>query len=238
MCAAMSASTSDWILAARPGHAHDARVFLREAIRSALLVSAFLAPWCAAEQVVRVKDGDSLVVDSNGNEVEVRLADIDAPEFNQPRGDEAHAALRSLVAEKSVRLDLIGGDAYWRIVARVFVDDIDVNAELVSRGLAWVRRAYDPAPELVAAEEKARAEGLGLWADEDPVAPWIWRKTKQSDGSRKLGVIPEVECGTKRTCTEMTTCEEAIAFLRQCKLTRIDGDGDGIPCEKLCRYYR
>ena len=86
MRAAMSASTSDWILAARPGHAHHARVFLREAIRSALLASALVAPWCAAEQVVRVKDGDSLVVDSNGNEVEVRLADIDAPEFNQPRG--------------------------------------------------------------------------------------------------------------------------------------------------------
>lgn len=202
MRAAMSASTSDWILAARPEHAHHARVFLRDAIRSALLASALVAPWCAAEQVVRVKDGDSLVVNSNGNEVEVRLVEL------------------------------------RRIVARVFVDDIDVNAELVSRGLAWVRRAYDPAPELVAAEEKARAEGLGLWADEDPVAPWIWRKTKQSDGSRKLGVIPEVECGTKRTCTEMTTCEEAIAFLRQCKLARIDGDGDGIPCEKLCRYYR
>ena len=210
---------------------------LRDPIRFALLASVLIATWCAAEQVVRVKDGDSLVVDSNGREVEVRLADIDTPEFNQPRGDEAHAALRSLVSGKDVRLDLIGGDAYRRIVARVFVGDVDVNSELVGRGLAWVRRAYDPAPELVAREE-ARAAGRGLWADEDPVAPWIWRKTKRPDGSRKLGVIPEVECGTKRTCTQMTTCEEAIAFLRQCKLTRIDGDGDGIPCEKLCRYYR
>ena len=205
---------------------------------AALVAFVAFAPWCTAETVVRVKDGDSLVVDSNGREAEVRLADIDAPEFNQPRGDEARDALQSLVAGKEVRLALVGGDAYRRIVAHVFVGEVDVNAELVRRGLAWVRRAYDPAPSLVALEDGARQARRGLWADEDPVPPWIWRKTKQSDGSRKLGAIPEVECGTKQTCTEMTTCEEAIAFLRQCKVTRIDGDGDGIPCEKLCRYYR
>ena len=211
---------------------------LHETIRPALLAAVVFAPWCAADTVVRVKDGDSLVVDSNGREVEVRLADIDTPEFNQPRGDQARDALRSLVDGKKVRLELIGGDAYRRIVARVFVDSVDVNAELVRRGLAWVRRAYDPAPSLVDLEDSARQAGRGLWADEDPVPPWIWRKTKRSNGDRRLGTIPEVECGTKRSCAQMTNCEEAIAFLRQCKLTGIDGDGDGIPCEKLCRYYR
>ncbi|MDE0190699.1 MAG: thermonuclease family protein [Gammaproteobacteria bacterium] len=187
--------------------------------------------------MVRVKDGDSLVVDSNGREVEVRLADIDTPEFDQPRGDEARDVLRSLVDGKEVRLELVGGDAYRRIVAHVFVGDLDVNAELVRRGLAWVRRAYDPAPSLVALEDGARQAKRGLWADEDPVPPWIWRKTEQST-DRQLGAIPQVECGTKQSCAKMTSCEEAIAFLRQCKLTRIDGDGDGVPCEKLCRYYR
>lgn len=210
---------------------------LHDVMRPALLAAVAFAPCCAAETVVRVKDGDSLVVDSNGRDVEVRLADIDTPEFNQPRGDEARDALRSLVAGKEVRLELVGGDAYRRIVAVVFVGDVDVNAELVRRGLAWVRRAYDPAPSLIALEDGAREAGRGLWADEDPVPPWIWRKTKQST-DRQLGAIPEVECGTKQSCAAMKTCEEAIAFLRQCKLTRIDGDGDGIPCEKLCRYYR
>ena len=210
---------------------------LHEIMWPSLLACVVLPTMSAAETVVRVKDGDSLVVDSNGREVEVRLADIDTPEFNQPRGDEARDALRSLVDGKEVRLELIGGDAYRRIVAHVFVGDLDVNAELVRRGLAWVRRAYDPAPSLVALEDGARQAERGLWADEDPVPPWIWRKTEQST-DRQLGAIPEVECGTKQSCAKMTSCEEAIAFLRQCKLTRIDGDGDGIPCEKLCRYYR
>ena len=204
----------------------------------ALLVCVLFATCAAAETVVRVKDGDSLVVDSNGRQVEVRLAEIDAPEYDQPRGDEAHAALRSLVEGKDVRLDLIGGDAYRRIVARVFVDEIDVNAELLRRGLAWIRRAYDPPAAMIRLEDEARQARRGLWADDDPVQPWIWRKSRPSNESRTLGAIPEVECGTKQKCSEMKTCEEAIAFLRQCKVTRIDGDGDGLPCEELCRYYR
>ncbi|MXY58845.1 MAG: nuclease (SNase), partial [Gammaproteobacteria bacterium] len=199
---------------------------LHEIMWPSLLACVVFPTMSAAETVVRVKDGDSLVVDSNGREVEVRLADIDTPEFNQPRGEEARDALKSLVDGKEVRLELVGGDAYRRIVAHVFVGDLDVNAELVRLGLAWVRRAYDPAPSLVALEDGARQAGRGLWADEDPVPPWIWRKTEQST-DRQLGAIPEVECGTKQSCAKMTSCEEAIAFLRQCKLTRIDGDGDG-----------
>lgn len=43
------------------------------------------------------------------------------------------------------------------------------------------------------------------------------------------------ECKGKKTCREMSSCEEAKFYLNHCGVTRIDGDGDGIPCEKLCR---
>ena len=44
----------------------------------------------------------------------------------------------------------------------------------------------------------------------------------------------EVVCGSKRYCKQMNSCEEAIAFLSQCGLSRLDGDKDGVPCEVLC----
>lgn len=44
-----------------------------------------------------------------------------------------------------------------------------------------------------------------------------------------------VACGTKSTCGQMASCAEARAYLTTCGLTRLDGDGDGIPCETLCR---
>lgn len=43
------------------------------------------------------------------------------------------------------------------------------------------------------------------------------------------------QCAGKRYCTEMGSCEEAKFYLRQCGLSKLDGDGDGVPCDALCR---
>jgi hypothetical protein len=43
------------------------------------------------------------------------------------------------------------------------------------------------------------------------------------------------QCGAKRYCNEMASCQEARFYLTQCGLTRLDSDGDGVPCESLCR---
>lgn len=42
------------------------------------------------------------------------------------------------------------------------------------------------------------------------------------------------KCGEKTTCGEMVSCEEATFFLEQCGVSRLDGDGDGTPCESIC----
>ncbi|WP_218915870.1 excalibur calcium-binding domain-containing protein [Sphingomonas jaspsi] len=44
----------------------------------------------------------------------------------------------------------------------------------------------------------------------------------------------DFQCGAKRYCTQMNSCEEAQFHFRQCGLSRLDGDSDGIPCEDLC----
>ncbi len=38
-------------------------------------------------------------------------------------------------------------------------------------------------------------------------------------------------CDGKTHCSQMTSCEEAEYYLRNCLGTEMDGDGDGIPCE-------
>jgi hypothetical protein len=43
------------------------------------------------------------------------------------------------------------------------------------------------------------------------------------------------QCGAKRTCGQMDSCEEAQFHFSQCGLSRLDGDNDGVPCEKICR---
>ena len=43
------------------------------------------------------------------------------------------------------------------------------------------------------------------------------------------------ECGSKRTCGQMADCAEARHYLAACGLRSLDRDGDGVPCEALCR---
>ena len=42
------------------------------------------------------------------------------------------------------------------------------------------------------------------------------------------------QCGSKRYCTQMQSCEEARFYLSKCGLDKLDKDKDGIPCESLC----
>jgi endonuclease YncB( thermonuclease family) len=185
--------------------------------------------------VYRVIDGDSLRIRTQeGREIEVRLADIDAPERDQPYADRARDALTSLVLERSVEARFNDTDTYGRIVARLYAAGTDVSAEMLRRGLAWVYRDYVRDRSLFAIEAEARAAGRGLWADADTaIAPWEWRSRDRAAPTR-----PDrgpFECGSKRACREMTSCAEARFYMTQCGVTTMDGDNDGIPCEALCR---
>lgn len=38
-------------------------------------------------------------------------------------------------------------------------------------------------------------------------------------------------CDGRTHCSQMSSCEEARYFIRHCPDTKMDGDGDGVPCE-------
>lgn len=43
---------------------------------------------------------------------------------------------------------------------------------------------------------------------------------------------PQFRCDGRIYCSEMTSCEEAEFFLRNCPGVKMDGNNDGEPCEK------
>jgi len=71
-----------------------------------------------------------------------------------------------------------GHDRYRRTIGRVFQDEVDVSAEQVKQGMAWVYRKYSKDVSLLPLENEARVQRLGLWADVEPVPPWEWRHRK------------------------------------------------------------
>ncbi|MCY4019006.1 MAG: excalibur calcium-binding domain-containing protein [Chloroflexi bacterium] len=46
---------------------------------------------------------------------------------------------------------------------------------------------------------------------------------------------PSYSCNCSKTCSTMSSCQEAYFQLNNCGCRRRDNDGDGVPCEKICR---
>jgi endonuclease YncB( thermonuclease family) len=149
-------------------------------LRATLLVIALAVGHPAyadfSGRVVRVSDGDTLDVLVNRQAVRVRLAQIDAPEKKQAFGGRARQMLISLTYRQNVIVIEAGHDRYGRTLGTVYIDSVNVNHELVRRGMAWADRYHFGDPALLRAEAEARRQKLGLWANLSPEPPWNFRK--------------------------------------------------------------
>lgn len=90
-------------------------------------------------QVLRVIDGDTIVVDNHGYEMHVRLLRINTPEKNEPGFQQAKAYLQQLIGRRRVRLaferDKPEKDRYGRMLCYVWLNDGTLlNAAMVQAG--------------------------------------------------------------------------------------------------------
>ena len=209
----------------------------------AFLLTFWFALSCVAAgtlsgRVVAVSDGDTLtLLTADKQQVKVRLAEIDTPEKRQPFGSRSRQALADKVFGKDVTVVVREKDRYGRTVGRIYLDGRDINAELVAEGYAWVYRQYAKDQRLFQLEDEARALKRGLWAlpEADRQPPWEWRRAQKSASEPTRDSQGPFVCGRKQYCSQMSSCEEARFSLNPCGLRRLDVDGDGVPCESLCR---
>ena len=148
-----------------------------------LLIGGMIPAAAAAEtltgHVVYVSDGDTLLLRTPAGKKEwIRLAEIDAPEKDQPGGLEAKEALMQWVKGRTVEVDYGHRDGYGRLIGRLRHDGKYLNAEMVRSGHAWVYRRYSDYPALLRYEQEAKSRRLGLWSGPIPTPPWKWRRRK------------------------------------------------------------
>ena len=131
--------------------------------------------------VTRVIDGDSLKAKTKeGNEYEIQVEGIDAPELKQPHGKEATEALSKMVMGKEIKVTWTKKDNFDRLLAQIHVDKTHANQEMLRTGHAWHFKRYNQSKELAELEEEAKKAKRGLWATENPQAPWDFRKETRS----------------------------------------------------------
>lgn len=131
-----------------------------------------------AGRVVGVQDGDSLTVLRQRARIQVRLHGVDCPELHQAYGEAAKKLTSELVLGTTVRVRGVTTDRFGRLVALVrLADGRLLQDELLRAGLAWWFRRYAPKEAPMARlEEEAREARRGLWREEEPTPPWLWRK--------------------------------------------------------------
>lgn len=128
-------------------------------------------------KVTHIYDGDSLRAKSELKFYEIRLASIDAPEYNQNYGKICRAKLASLIENKTIKVKPITTDRYKRIIADIEFENKNINREMVETGCAWAYRKYLYDFSLIALEKSAQKQKIGLWSQPKSqwIPPWIIR---------------------------------------------------------------
>jgi micrococcal nuclease len=219
----------------------------------AVLTSPLAEPTSAAsyilDHVKRVVDGDTIITETTGT---IRLIGMNTPETVGPAqrqgapaqcfGQEASAATKGLLpVGSSVRLesDVEERDKYGRRLAYVFrePDDTFINGVLVQNGFARAR-SYKPNTRYDALfkdyQKEAQRSKSGLWGACEPA-------TVKSPALIVSPSTPRLaNPGDTRNCGDFSSYAEAKAWFDTYfslfgDVAKLDGDGDGIPCESLLK---
>ena len=159
-----------------------------------LLLTLFLSGVAEAisahYRVTRIVDGDTLDATNGHTTFRVRIAGMDAPEWDQRFGRQAMNRLKQLIGNKKITLSpvITKKDRYHRMLSQVFVNKKDVSLVLIEEGLATYFRPfcrdwpadkkfydYNPLP-YIQAEQRAQKASRGIWIQENNRLPCEYRK--------------------------------------------------------------
>ena len=158
-------------------------------------------------KVIRVVDGDTIVVDYNGKYEKVRFLCVNTPESvhkdqkqNIPMGKVASNYTKHRLDGKYVDLEFEGKRRgyYGRLLAYIFVGDKNFNVELVRQGLSpyytkyGLSQKYDR--KFRQAERYARQNKLNMWGDPELTEKYLRLKSKWGQhGSSLVPAVPPIK---------------------------------------------
>jgi len=113
--------------------------------------------------VIEVIDGDSVRVEEDGTQIEIRLLGINAPERDECWSEESRRELAASL-DGAVGLVAVEEDRFGRTLGYLFADSDDVGRDQVASGAAIaLASGHQRLPDYLAAEEEAATLERGLW---------------------------------------------------------------------------
>lgn len=174
-------------------------------------------------------------------------------------GQEASAKAIELLLNQKVSLEADdtqdNRDKYDRLLRYVYREDgLFFNKWMIENGYAYEYTygiPYKYQTEFKQAQINAQTQKIGLW-DVNTCDGKTELKIKQNTSTNPAQNQPEQKttenniqiepaenkttfnCQISKTCTQMSSCDEAYFYLDNCNKTSLDRDDDGIPCESIC----
>ena len=153
-------------------------------MRYVLFVFLLITTNCIAQinaKVIRIKDGDTVVVLLDGNiQKTLRLAEVDCPESGQPFGKNAKQFTLDQIFGKQITFIATDEDRYGRTIAKIYYDNKYLSQELIRAGFGWWYYKYSNDKNLGILQQQAEDNKIGLWQDNSAIAPWDYRKQQKS----------------------------------------------------------
>ena len=128
-------------------------------------------------KVIRVKDGDTYVLQDSVKTFTVRLLKIDAPEMKQKSGFESYRFVTGLIGGRMVEYTGAKKDKYGRTLASLTINGQRVDSLIIANGWAWHYVNYDNETMLDTLQQQAIRDSLGLWScgNANVCPPWLYR---------------------------------------------------------------
>ena len=187
-----------------PHHNHPITIFCAITLTTLLFLTVTLAiakdpVRTFTGTVTKISDGDTIhITTPEQTKLKVRLYGIDAPETpkinrqsgkvhqpGQPFSEEAQKALKDKIMGKQVKLEILDIDKYRRMVGIVWLNDRNINLEMIREGYAEAFIEYLKPPyrvEFLKAEQEARAGGKNIWSLPGHERPTEYRKRLKERG--------------------------------------------------------
>jgi endonuclease YncB( thermonuclease family) len=154
----------------------------KEGEKSTVISSGVVTDCDYFVKVISVSDGDTFKGKTKSGKIfRFRVYGIDAPESDQVFGQKSRAYLNAMIYGKTVGIKVQKkNDQYGRPVVWAYTPEgKDISYEMLNAGMAWHYKRFNSSPEYAACEKKARKKHLGLWADNNPQEPWVYRREKR-----------------------------------------------------------
>jgi micrococcal nuclease len=168
-------------------------------------------------KVIRVVDGDTVVLNIDNKDVKVRLIGIDTPETVDPRkpvqayGKEASNFTNNLLKGEEVYIEYDGEkaelDKYGRLLAYLYrvPDGLFVNLEIVRQGYghAYTKYPFKYKELFCAYEKRARESQKGLWVPDvtqkkdTTIPPAVKEEPKSTDENTEEVTVYITKTGKK-----------------------------------------